>query len=108
MTLCDKVLGRVSPDAAGSASEGLRLFARGGYDQVMTDFTAPEANGLQLIQSVRDCDPSVGSVVLTVFAVELVRQRQRFGFELVPMPVDLTGFTTAVREVLASRTPSGD
>jgi len=95
----------VSADAAGSASEGLRLFAQGGYELVMTDFTMRGANGLQLIKSVRDRDPSVGVIMLTASAVDLERQRQRLGFKLVRVPIHLTGLKTAVREASASRTP---
>jgi len=104
--LCDALaLWGYRPDGAGSVSEGLRLFERGGYDLVMTDFTMPGANGLQLIQSVRDRDPSVGVIMVTASPGELERQRQQLGFRLVRKPVHLSGLETAVREALASRTP---
>src|SRR6059036_2504301 len=95
--LCDALaLWGCRSDAAGSASEGLQLFAQGGYDLVMTDFTMPGANGLQLIQSVRDRDPSVGVIMVTASTVELERQRQQLGFWLVRKPVHLSGLETAV------------
>ncbi|OLB09891.1 MAG: hypothetical protein AUH18_09560 [Candidatus Rokubacteria bacterium 13_2_20CM_69_10] len=66
--LCDALaLWGCRPDGAASASEGLQLFVQGGYDLVMTDFRMPGADGLELIESVRDRDPSaVGCLRATV------------------------------------------
>jgi len=104
--LCDALaLWGCRPDGAASASEGLQLFVQGGYDLVMTDFRMPGADGLELIESVRDRDPSVGVIMFTASAAGLERQQQRLGFTLIRKPVHLTGLETAVREALASRTP---
>ena|SRR5262249_9144778 len=104
--LCDALaLWGCRSDAVGSASEGLQRFAQGGYDLVMTDFTMPGANGLQLIQSVRDRDTSVGVIMFTASVVDLERQQQRLGFRLVRKPIHLVGLEAAVREALASRIP---
>src|SRR3989442_14236647 len=67
--LCDALaLWGCRPDGAASASEGLQLFVQGGYDLVMTDFRMPGADGLELIESVRDRDPSVGVIMFTASA----------------------------------------
>src|SRR2546422_10406978 len=86
--LCDALaLWGCRPDGAASASEGLQLFVQGGYDLVMTDFRMPGADGLELIESVRDRDPSVGVIMFTASAAGLGRQQQRLGFTLIRKPV---------------------
>src|SRR3989442_13869867 len=104
--LCDALtLWGCRPDGAASASEGLQLFVQGGYDLVMTDFRMPGADGLELIESVRDRDPSVGVIMFTASAAGLGRQQQRPGFTRIRKPVHLTGLGTAVREAPGSHTP---
>src|SRR2546422_11263695 len=104
--LCDALaLWGCRPDGAASASEGLQLFVQGGYDLVMTDFRMPGADGLELIESVRDRDPSVGVIMFTASAAGLGRQQQRLGFTPIPKPVHLTRLGAAVWAALASRTP---
>src|SRR2546428_2335697 len=105
--LCDALaLWGCRPDGAASASEGLQLFVQGGYDLVMTDFRMPGADGLELIESVRDRDPSVGVIMFTASAAGLERQQQRLGFTPIPKPVHPPRLGTAGPEALAPRPPS--
>src|SRR2546427_11809323 len=83
--LCDALaLWGCRPDGAASASEGLQLFVQGGYDLVMTDFRMPGADGLELIESVRDRDPSVGVIMFTASAAGPERQQAGLGFTPTP------------------------
>src|SRR2546428_10484616 len=103
--LCDALaLWGCRPDGAASASEGLQLFVQGGYDLVMTDFRMPGADGLELIESVRDRDPSVGVIMFTASAAVLERQQQRPRLHPLPEPRHPPRPGTTGREGLASRT----
>ena len=105
--LCDLLaLWGCQSDTAGGAREGLQLFAQGGYDLVMTDLVMPGDSGLQLIESIRHRDPSVGVIMFTASAADLEGQGRRLGFTLVRKPIHITGLELAVREALASRTPA--
>lgn len=105
--LCDLLaLWGCQSDAAGGAREGLQLFVQGGYDLVMTDLVMPGDSGLELIESIRHRDPSVGVIMFTASAADLEGQGRRLGFTLVRKPIHITGLEMAVREALASRTPA--
>src|SRR5437879_10256778 len=93
------------PDGAASASEGLQLFVQGGYDLVMTDFRMPGADGLELIESVRDRDPSVAALRLRRQAAGWGRRRSGSASRPIRKPAPLPGRRIRVRGRLASGPP---
>src|SRR2546428_9412867 len=104
--LCDALaLWGCRPDGAASASEGLQLFVQGGYDLVMTDFRMPGADGLELIESVRDRDPSVGVIMFTASASGQGGRRQPLGFTLYRPAPRLTPLEAPVRGAPPSPSP---
>ncbi len=46
-------------DIAFDGEEGLRMFAKGGYDVVITDYHMPVVNGLEVLRKVKDTAPVI-------------------------------------------------
>lgn len=88
-------------DEAGTGAEGIRLFADGGYDLILTDLVMPGIGGLELVEAVRARDARVGVIVLTGSSADVSAARDRLGFTLLRKPLDVAGLHTAVRRALA-------
>src|SRR3981081_2793534 len=60
-------------------------------DAVITDFSMPEMDGVQLLQSVRERDPSLPVVLLTAHGSErlAVRAMKAGAYEYVTKPLDI-------------------
>ena len=74
-------------EAAGVA-EARRAFAASPFDLVLTDQRMPDGDGLSLLASCREVDPTVPVVLVTAYAtVELAVDAMRQGaFDVVPKP----------------------
>lgn len=89
-------------DEAGTGAEGIRLFAAGAYDLILTDLVMPGIGGLELVEAVRARDARVGVIVLTGSSADVSAARDRLGFTLLRKPLDVAGLHTAVRRALAA------
>lgn len=87
-------------EEAGTGAEGIRLFADGGYDLVLTDLVMPGVGGLQLVEAVRERDARVGVIVLTGSSTDVSAARDRLDFTLLRKPLDVRGLQNAVRRAL--------
>lgn len=89
-------------DEAGTGAEGIRLFADGAYDLILTDLFMPGIGGLELVEAVRARDARVGVIVLTGSSADVSAARDRLGFTLLRKPLDVARLHTAVRRALAA------
>lgn len=89
-------------DEAGTGAEGIRLFADGRYDLVLTDLIMPGIGGLQLVEAIRERDADVAVIVLTGSSADVTVARERLGFTLLRKPLDVAGLQAAVRRVLGA------
>ena len=73
---------------AASVDEARRAFASSPFDLVVTDQRLPDGDGLSLLASCREVDPTVPVVLITAYAtVELAVDAMRQGaFDVVPKP----------------------
>ena len=65
-------------EAAADAAEGLERLAAGGTDLVLLDYRLPDADGLELLEQIRDQRPDVSTIMMTGFtdvavAIEAMR-----------------------------------
>ncbi|MFB6223122.1 MAG: response regulator transcription factor, partial [Haloarcula sp.] len=51
--------------AANSASEALDLLDTEGFDCVVSDYEMPEMDGLELLEKIRETNPSIPFILLT-------------------------------------------
>jgi two-component system response regulator AtoC len=91
------------PLVAGSGAEALELLDRA--DAVVTDFSMPEMDGLELLRAVRERDESLPVILLTARGSErlAVRAIRAGAYEYVPKPFDVDEMLLAIGRALEAR-----
>jgi two-component system, NtrC family, response regulator AtoC len=91
------------PLVARSGAEALELVERA--DAVVTDFSMPEMDGLELLRAVRERDESLPVILLTARGSErlAVRAMKAGAYEYVPKPFDVDEMTLAIGRALEAR-----
>jgi two-component system response regulator AtoC len=92
------------PLVAGSGEEALTLVDRA--DAVVTDFSMPEMDGLELLRRVRERDASLPVILLTARGSErlAVRAIRAGAYEYVTKPFDVDEMIVALERALEART----
>jgi len=57
-------------DSAYNGRDGLELFINNRPDIVITDIEMPVMNGIELLEKIKDIDPSIPVIVITAFRDE--------------------------------------
>jgi len=70
-------------DTALNGEEGLKLFAHGSFDVVVTDFRMPRMNGRELIRMIRIQNPNARIILLSAFVESAGLTEQNTGADLV-------------------------
>jgi DNA-binding NtrC family response regulator len=88
---------------ARSGKEALTLLE--GVDAVVTDFSMPEMDGVQLVQAIRERDESLPVVVLTAHGSEriAVRAMKSGAYEYVTKPFDIDELGLVIDRALEAR-----
>ena len=93
----------LEPVLAHSAKEALTLLE--GVDSVVTDYSMPEMDGLQLVQAIHERDESLPVVVLTAHGSEriAVRAMKSGAYEYVTKPFDIDEMALVIDRALEAR-----
>ncbi len=91
------------PLLASSGAEALELVERA--DAVVTDFSMPEMDGLELLRAVRERDDGLPVILLTARGSErlAVRAIKAGAYEYVPKPFDVDEMVGALERALETR-----
>ena len=91
------------PLVAGSGAQALELLDRA--DAVVTDFSMPEMDGMELLRAIRERDQSLPVVLLTAHGSErlAVRAIRAGAYEYVPKPFDVDELALALARALEAR-----
>src|SRR6266540_4194747 len=91
------------PLVARSGPEALELIARA--DAVVTDFSMPGMDGLELLRAVRERDETLPGILLTARGSErlAVRAIKAGAYEYVPKPFDVDEMLLALERALEAR-----
>ncbi|HEY6003659.1 MAG TPA: sigma-54 dependent transcriptional regulator [Anaeromyxobacter sp.] len=91
------------PLVARSGAEALELVDRA--DAVVTDFSMPEMDGMELLRAVRERDESLPVILLTARGSErlAVRAMKAGAYEYVPKPFDVDEMGLAIGRALEAR-----
>src|SRR5512143_196079 len=91
------------PLLATSGAEALELVERA--DAVVTDFSMPEMDGLELLRAVRERDDGLPVILLTARGSErlAVRAIKAGAYEYVPKPFDVDEMVGALERALETR-----
>ncbi|MFL5507655.1 MAG: sigma-54-dependent transcriptional regulator [Gemmatimonadales bacterium] len=83
--------GGYETEVAGDAESALEMLERLKPDVVFTDFRLPGMNGIELLQKVREFDPTISVVVMTAYGtIEGAVEAVKLGaFDYIKKPVDL-------------------
>jgi DNA-binding NtrC family response regulator len=93
----------IEPVLAHSAKEALGKLD--GVDGVVTDYSMPEMDGVQLVQAVRERDESLPVVMLTAHGSEriAVRAMKSGAYEYVTKPFDIDEMSQVIERALETR-----
>ncbi len=91
------------PLVARSAAEALELVDRA--DAVVTDFSMPEMDGMELLRAIHERDQSLPVILLTAHGSErlAVRAIRSGAYEYVPKPFDVDEMALALGRALEAR-----
>jgi two-component system response regulator AtoC len=91
------------PLVAPSGARALDLLDRA--DAVVTDFSMPEMDGMDLLRAIRERDPSLPVILLTARGSErlAVRAIRAGAYEYVPKPFDVDELALALERALEAR-----
>jgi DNA-binding NtrC family response regulator len=92
-------------EAAADAAEGLERLAAGGTDLVLLDYRLPDADGLELLEQIRDQQPDVSTIMMTGFtdvavAIEAMRLK---AFDYISKPFTPEEMIAVVDKALEAR-----
>ena len=91
------------PLVAGSGAGALELLDRA--DAVVTDFSMPEMDGMQLLRAIHERDQALPVILLTAHGSErlAVRAIKAGAYEYVPKPFDVDEMALAIGRALETR-----
>ena len=102
--LLGRILTREGYDTTTAANgvEALRLVANERFDLVVTDIKMPEMDGLQLLQEIREFEPSLPVIVITAYGtIENAVQALRAGaYDYIAKPFEADEIKLTVAKVL--------
>jgi DNA-binding NtrC family response regulator len=102
--LLGRILTREGYDTttAANGAEALRLVASERFDLVVTDIKMPEMDGLQLLQEIREYEPSLPVIVITAYGtIENAVQALRAGaYDYIAKPFETDEIKLTVAKVL--------
>jgi DNA-binding NtrC family response regulator len=92
-------------DAAPNGEEGLRLFAKGAFDAVITDITMPGMSGMEVLDRVLSRDSFVPVIVITAYGtIESAVQAMRQGaFDYITKPFNRDELRLTLEKALKMR-----
>jgi CheY-like chemotaxis protein len=89
---------------AADGPSGLAQFAQGGWDLVLTDLEMPEMSGWQVIEAIRQHDPTMPIVIITAFSDPgVMRQASEWGVPVIAKPFAMATLKAVVDEALRRR-----
>lgn len=105
---CSQTLAR-NPDysvaAASDAQSGLDMVRKTKPDLVLVDLKLPQMSGIEIIQEIKEIDPSIGSIVITAYptiaaAVDAIKKG---AYDFLPKPFTPDELRYIVKRALETR-----
>jgi len=98
-------------ETACNGEEGLKLFAPGRFELIVTDYRMPRMDGLELIRQVRQVEPAARIILLSGFVEPLGLTEQNTGADAViakssSEPVQLARAVKRLQNRAARKPPS--
>jgi DNA-binding NtrC family response regulator len=92
-------------DMAATGADGLKRLADGGTDLVLLDYRLPDADGLELLDTIRRQWPDILTVMMTAYTnVEIAIQAIRLGaYDYVSKPFSLDEMMVVVDKALEAK-----
>jgi two-component system response regulator AtoC len=89
---------------ARSGKEALAL-VDGGIEAIVTDYSMPEMNGVELIQVIQQRDETLPSILLTAHGSEMIEARamKAGAYQYVTKPVDIENLSLVVERAIEAR-----
>lgn len=103
--LCMRALKGYNVLEAGSGSEALELFDRGGIDVILTDVMMPGMDGIELLKRLKEKEPTIVVIVMTGFAEKdvILNALKADADDFIAKPLNLLQLKTAVDKALVKK-----
>ncbi len=105
--ICDRYLTRLGyeVDLVENGQESLNSLIHNDYDLVLTDYSMPDIDGMQLIEQIRESKPHTAVVMMTGFGtIELAVKAMKNGADdFVIKPLDFDQLSLTIERVLKNR-----
>jgi DNA-binding NtrC family response regulator len=96
--------------AAAGAEEAVQRLAQAPFDLVLTDLRMPDADGIALLQRVRQLQPTVQVVLMTCYGDmdTYLEAMEEGAFEYVNKPIDKADLLALIHRALGLPAPAAD
>lgn len=103
--LCGRALRDYKILEAADGVEALTLFERGGVDVILTDVMMPRINGIELLDRVKELDPTSVVIVMTGFAEKdvILKALKADADDFIAKPLNLLQLKTAIDKALVKK-----
>jgi signal transduction histidine kinase len=103
--LCKRVLHDYEVVEAGDGAEALEIFLKGGIDVILTDVMMPRMDGIELLKSLKDREPTVVVIIMTGFADKelILKALKADADDFITKPLNLLQLKSAVDKALVKK-----
>lgn len=103
--LCKRVLHDYEVVEAGDGAEALEIFLKGGVDVILTDVMMPRMDGIELLKSLKEREPTVVVIIMTGFADKelILRALKADADDFITKPLNLLQLKSAVDKALVKK-----
>jgi signal transduction histidine kinase len=103
--LCARTLRDYRILTAADGEEALRLFRQGGVDLVLTDVMMPRMGGIELLDKIKELEPTAVVIIMTGYAEKdvILNALKANADDFIAKPLNLLQLRTAVEKVLVKK-----
>ena len=91
--------------AAANGAEGLDLWKRENPELIISDVNLPDANGLELMERMKESDPNLPVIIITAFddMKSTIAAMQKGAYDYLEKPIDINRLKLSIQRALENR-----
>jgi two-component system response regulator AtoC len=91
--------------AAATGAEGLDLWKRENPELIISDVNLPDANGLELMERMKESDPNLPVIIITAFddMKSTIAAMQKGAYDYLEKPIDINRLKISIQRALENR-----
>lgn len=103
--LCKRVLHDYHIVEAGDGAEALEIFMRGGIDVILSDVMMPKMDGIELLKTLKEREPTMVVIIMTGFADKelILKALKADADDFITKPLNLLQLKSAIDKALVKK-----